>query len=94
MYEPVDRVPCCVPTCRRFRGAEAWKKRFGSAPDEGCEFICQQHWKKVPQRMRRVHARIRRRERTFGCSLPAGLRIWRRLRTEAIRISEGPSVQQ
>jgi len=87
MHTPIERVTCCISGCRRSRGAAAWEKYHGTPLDTGCEFICQTHWREIPQEMRRVYARIRRRERVFGCSLPAGRRIWRRLRSQAFATS-------
>lgn len=54
-----DRIPCCVPFCRRTR-------------KPGCsEWICQTHWAAVPKSMRLVHFRIAREYRKrFGDNSP------------------------
>lgn len=78
----IDRVPCCVPGCRRGVTAAAWEKRYGAAPTRNDEHICREHWRQVPKPMRRVHARIKRTERRIGTKLPAGDRIWMRLRRQ------------
>lgn len=86
---PIDRVPCCIPGCRRGIGGTAWVKRFGHAPSKGSEYICQPHWQMAPSNMKRVLARIKRRERRFDCQLDASVRIWRRIKREVIEMRTG-----
>ena len=82
MGTEIDRIPCASPSCGRGIGADAWRRRFGDLTIETAEYICQSHWSKVPDAMRRVYARARRRDRRMGAHLPATHRIWRRIMAE------------
>jgi len=76
------RIPCAAPSCARGIGIEAWRKRFGDLDVETAEYVCQQHWSRIPQVMRRVYARARRRDRRMGAHLASTDRLWRRIMTE------------
>lgn len=84
------RVACLVPGCGRGIGREAWTKRFGGEPGPGAEYLCQTHWKTVPSAMKKVYARLRRRERRFDAALPTASRIWRRIVAHALSDGMGP----
>lgn len=77
---PGDRIPCCVPFCRRTRrndiGFEEW--------------ICDDHWRAVPAPMRRVYSRaLRRYRRGVGGYGEPESRLWRRLRRAAVEAAAG-----
>jgi hypothetical protein len=57
-------------------------KKGGGPIEPGDQWICGPHWNLVPRAMKRAYSRVRRRERKFGCDLPASLRIWRRIKIE------------
>lgn len=63
MADPVTRLHCLVPGCRRTRG-----QRKGEPPlrdDE--EWVCGPHWTAVPRFLRQRQSRLRRRYRhAFG----------------------------
>lgn len=49
-------------------------------PDEH-EWICGEHWRRIPRRLRLVHHRVRRRRRQGWHIAPeVARRVWRRLR--------------
>lgn len=50
-----DRLSCCVPFCKRTRG-----DRKNDPLRPGMEWLCQDHWKLVPARIKRRRAKIRR----------------------------------
>lgn len=74
------RLTCEVPHCGRTRG-----QRKGEKPIEGWEeWICGDHWRLVPKKMRRALSRARReggRRRFY--------RLWYRCRREAIEVALG-----
>lgn len=80
--ETIKRLACVAPGCGRGIGIEAWRKRFGDLDPETADYVCQKHWSLVPIKMRRAHARVRRRERKFDVRLPASARLWRRILRE------------
>lgn len=71
-----DRIPCCVPFCRRTR-------------KPGCsEWICQTHWAPVPRSMRLVHFRLGREYRkSFGNNSPYIYPGGSAERVEAVRLT-------
>lgn len=75
----ITRIACCAPGCGRGIGVDAWRRRFGDLDIETAQYVCQKHWSAVPERMRRVYAQARRRERRFGTHLPGTARLWRRI---------------
>lgn len=63
-----DRLPCCVPFCRRTRGLE--KRDHGRLPSE---WVCAAHWRAVPAAQRAEYLKLRRLSRRAweaGKSLP------------------------
>lgn len=56
----VARTLCCVPFCRRSRGL---RKGETSPPSE---WICGEHWKRVPRRLKATRTRLRRRAARHG----------------------------
>ncbi len=50
-----DRLSCCVPFCHRTRG-----DRKGDPLLPGMEWLCEEHWKLVPGRLKRRRAKLRR----------------------------------
>lgn len=54
----VDRISCCVPFCPRTRG-----DRKGDPITPGMEWLCHDHWRTVPTRLKRRRAKIRRIEK-------------------------------
>lgn len=73
-----DRIPCCVPFCRRTRAAEKL------AP--WSEFICSDHWRLVDRRRRRVYAKAKRK---LADRVQLLNWLWERLKAEAIEKAVG-----
>lgn len=48
-----DRLACCAPFCRRTKARAA-------LPPQHTEWLCQEHWKLVPARLKRRRAKLRR----------------------------------
>lgn len=49
------RLSCCVPFCRRTRG-----DRKGDPLTPTMEWLCQDHWLLVPERLKRRRTKLRR----------------------------------
>ena len=78
--EPL-RVACLVPFCRRTRG-----DRKGEAPlQPDAEWICGEHWRAVPRRLKAIRARAERR----GKSAEARRRLWAACKRAAIEAAGG-----
>lgn len=79
-----DRVPCCVPFCRRTIARDR-------LPSEHAEWICGRHWPAVPKhhkrRLRQIE-RIAKRTRRLS-SIMLAQRIWERCKREAIERAMG-----
>lgn len=72
-----DRLPCCVPFCRRTIGA-----------DKGySEWICPKHWRVVPPEARAAYALARRRARWIIARKPIYREYWRLLPGSPARLS-------
>lgn len=56
-----DRLSCCAPFCKRTRG-----DRKGDPLTPSLEWLCQDHWKLVPARLKRRRAKLRRMEKRTG----------------------------
>lgn len=50
-----ERISCCVPFCAHTRGD---RKNDPLLPDT--EWLCEEHWKLVPVRLKRRRAKLRR----------------------------------
>ena len=90
------RLRCIVAHCQHTRGP-----RKGDDPpiEQGMEWICAQHWRAVPKRLRQVHNRAW----NWNAGLPyrrqgsplnrknrkAAGRIWRRCKRAAIEAAAG-----
>ena len=57
----MNRIRCCVPFCRHTRG-----NRKGDPLRPGMEWICAEHWRAVPSRLKTVRTRLRRRLKRQG----------------------------
>jgi len=77
-----NRLQCIAIDCNRSIGEAAWRKRFGDLDFSTADYICQKHWSFIPEKYRKIYARIRRRERRYGVRLPGSFRIWRRMMRE------------
>jgi hypothetical protein len=53
-----DRISCCVPFCHRTRG-----NRKGDPLTPTMEWLCQDHWRLVPPRLKQRRAKLRRIEK-------------------------------
>lgn len=53
-----DRLSCCVPFCSRTRGDRKNDPLF-----PGMEWLCADHWRLVPTRLKRRRAKLRRIEK-------------------------------
>ena len=82
-----DRIPCCVPFCRR----TASRAKIG----DHTEIICGKHYRLASATLRRRLTKIRRRYRYI---LPPGelarlheldLRLWDRIKAQAIERAAG-----
>ena len=87
------RVFCSVPGCKRSRARRGRASKYE-------EFLCADHWRLVPKRMRRVLFRIHRKLNSMVMSENDGeliriftreYRIWRRIKREAIEVAMGIS---
>lgn len=57
MTRPVsERLPCCVPFCRRTRG----QRKDDRYPIEATEWLCADHWKLADRRLRQLRAKADR----------------------------------
>lgn len=65
-----DRTPCLIPGCRRTIKAQP----------PATEWVCGQHWRLVPKRMRDIYLRARRQRRPAT----ALNRLWRAISHEAV----------
>lgn len=75
------RLICAVPFCARTRG-----QRKGDQPiREGEEWICGDHWRLVPRRLKAISSRARRKGRP---SAALG-RLWARCKRAAIERAMG-----
>jgi hypothetical protein len=52
-----DRLPCCVPFCRRTTLAAPLVAAWG----DGAEWICAAHWRNVAPKTKQARASVRRR---------------------------------
>ena len=79
-----DRLPCCVPFCRR-----TTRRRPEDLSD--VEWICPDHWRAVPRPERAILTRCRRKyaRRPTMASWRAHRRIWRRRKRRAIELAAG-----
>lgn len=90
------RLRCCVPFCSRTRGA---RKGDDYPIEEGMEWICSEHWRAVPKKLRQVQSRSynwsrgqpyrRRGAPTYRKNRQAAGRIWRRCKRAAIERAMG-----
>ena len=85
-----DRIPCCVPHCRRTIARE----RLAEGYDDRThwEWICSKHWTAIPRRRRLAYLRAKRQFFTRPGSYwraPALCRLWIRLKREAIERAAG-----
>jgi len=73
------RIPCAVPGCGR------------TTPAPAVEWVCSDHWRAIPNAMRRVWARLRRavRKNDPGVSYAGYVRLWNRLKRAAIERAGG-----
>lgn len=69
-----DRVPCCIPFCRR----TAARNKIGGAT----EIICGRHWRLSDKTQRRVYRRARARamRNQTDVAFIAADRIWGRIK--------------
>lgn len=78
------RLNCLVPGCRRTRG-----QHKGERPVRADEvWVCGEHWRLVPRKMKAVLTRTRRKARRTGNYVPSH-RIWWRCAHVAIERSVG-----
>ncbi|PPE77121.1 hypothetical protein C3941_25360 [Kaistia algarum] len=75
------RVACLVPFCRRTRGDHKGEEPMQS----GAEWICGEHWRAVPRRLKA----IRRRAWRLGKDGAALARLWRACKRAAIEAAGG-----
>lgn len=68
-----ERVPCCVPGCRR-----------SHKPASFPEYICATHWPLTDRKLRRVMFRARRQR-----DWETAARAWRKLKRQAIEAAAG-----
>lgn len=68
------RLNCCVPFCKRTRGA---RKGDTEPIREGQEWICGKHWMAIPKPLRRVRYRIERELDRAIASEPLMREPWR-----------------
>lgn len=86
----VDRLSCCVPFCHRTRGD---RKGDPLVPD--MEWICREHWRLVPSRLKRRRTKIRRIEKRSDDLCiefrveEADLKIWAACKRQAIERAAG-----
>lgn len=85
-----DRLSCCVPFCKRTRG-----DRKNDPLTSGMEWLCQDHWKLVPARLKRRRAKLRRIEKRSNdlCiefrAEEADARVWAACKRKAIEGAAG-----
>lgn len=75
------RLPCCAPFCRRTTGKTGFS-----------EWICADHWRAVPRRMRAMKFRIEREAKRSGWTearIARAARIWNRIKRAAIERAAG-----
>jgi hypothetical protein len=76
----VFAIQCCVPGCDHTRG-----NRKNDPLARGMTWLCDEHWRLVPRRMKAIRTRARRR----GATPEALARLWRRLTRAAIERALG-----
>ncbi|ACL58510.1 hypothetical protein [Methylobacterium nodulans] len=74
------RIACCVPFCRRMTDASKLQ------PWGASEWLCQEHWSGIPARRRKAYRRAVRR---MDSRTPASVRLWRRIKAQAIEAAAG-----
>lgn len=85
-----DRLSCCAPFCRRTRG-----DRKGDPLTPGMEWLCAEHWRLVPIRIKRRRAKLRRMLRRAtdphrrGRIIYADGILWNACKREAIERAAG-----
>lgn len=85
------RVRCLVPHCDRTRG-----DRKGDQLHPGAEWICGEHWRRVPRRLKLIRSRLRRRRARLGGKMTDVMRgiesrSWERCKRAAIEAGVGLS---
>lgn len=86
--EPV-RVRCLVPHCDHTRG-----DRKDDQLHPGAEWICGEHWRRVPRRLKLIRSRLRRRRARLGGKMTAVMqgienRSWELCKRAAIEAAGG-----
>ncbi|MFG1250004.1 hypothetical protein [Xanthobacter flavus] len=82
------RVRCCVPFCERTRGDRKSEPPLGP----GTEWICGEHWQRVPRRLKLIRSRLKRRSAGAGWTDTDQLisaRVWLRCKRAAIEAAAG-----
>ena len=82
------RVRCCVPFCERTRGDRKNEPPLGP----GTEWICGEHWQRVPRRLKLIRSRLKRRSTGPGWTDTDKLisaRVWLRCKRAAIEAAAG-----
>jgi hypothetical protein len=77
-----DRIPCCVPFCKRTAPKARWPHAF--------EWICSKHWRLVDLDARRLNSAYLRRERKGKpVNSPTPYWHWQRCKRQAIEAAMG-----
>lgn len=85
------RVRCLVPHCGHTRG-----DRRGDQLRPGAEWICGEHWRRVPRRLKLIRSRLTRRRARLGGTMTDVMRgiehrSWERCKRAAIEAGVGLS---